>query len=323
MTILGLWEFTQVDSPALVVLAVFIILSIYSTLGYGCYKIVSLARRSVAMHRNPAYILFSDPQTLNRWGFLYIQFRASAYYFIILTLVYTFIKSIFVALAQTIGVAQAIGFIILEAAALIVASVLRPWMDKSTNSFNIAIYAVNFVNSICLLIFTNVFDAPGLAMGATGIVFFILNAAFSLILLLMVIISTTFIFFRKNPDAKYHAMADDRTSFIKSQNQLCANTELDALAAAARGDKARFDLDGDNVDDARSSSSIRRHARGNGPFNAPINTSMPLLPANRPESPFRSQSPNPFKNSVTSLHSSPNHNPLASRADESSRYCSP
>jgi hypothetical protein len=325
MTILSLWEFTQVDSPALVVLAVFMLLSMCATLGWGCYKVVSIARRSVAMHRNPAYILFSDPQSLNKWGFLYIQFRASAYYFIIPMLIYTFIKSMFVALAQRSGIAQAVGFIILEAAALIGASVLRPWMDKSTNSFNIAICVVNFLNSICLLIFTNVFGAPALAMGATGIILFILNASFALILLLMVIVSTTFIFFRKNPDAKYHVMADDRASFMKSQTQLNATTELDALAATARGDKggykSQLDLDDDN--ESLSSDSMRRRAGANGPPHSPINPGMPLFPANRPESPFRSQSPNPFKDSVTSLHSPPNRgqapSPSGYRGQNSSR----
>merc|ERR1712000_70585 len=285
MAILSLWEFTQVDSPALVVLAVFILFGMAITLGWGAFKVISIARRSVSMHRNPAYILFSDPQALNKWRFLYIQFRASAYYFIVPVLAYTLVKAFFVALSQKSGVAQAIGFITIEAAALIGASVLRPWMDKSTNSFNIAICVVNF-----------------------------LNAAFSLIPLIMVIVSTTIIFFRKNPDARYHVMADDRASFMKSQTQLNTTTELDALAATARGDKGGYkshlDLDDDN--ESLSSDSMRRRTDpsymdlpAGGP-RSPVNPSMPLSPANRPESPFRSASPSPFNASSSSL--GPNQN---------------
>lgn len=314
MAILSLWEFTQVDSPALVVLAVFILFGMAITLGWGAFKVISIARRSVSMHRNPAYILFSDPQALNKWGFLYIQFRASAYYFIVPVLAYTLVKAFFVALSQKSGVAQAIGFIIIEAAALIGASVLRPWMDKSTNSFNIAICVVNFLNGIFLLIFTNVFGAPGLVVGVVGVILFILNAAFSLILLIMVIVSTTIIFFRKNPDARYHVMADDRASFMKSQTQLNTTTELDALAATARGDKGGYkshlDLDDDN--ESLSSDSMRRRTDpsymdlpAGGP-RSPVNPSMPLFPANRPESPFRSASPSPFNASSSSL--GPNQN---------------
>jgi len=297
MTILCLWEFTQVDSAAEVVLAIFFFFGMLVTLGWAASKVIRIARRSVAMHRNPAYILFSDPQALNKWGFLYVQFRASAYYFIVPMLGYTLIKGIFVAFAQNNGVVQAIAFLLIEVGALIAASVLRPWMDKSTNSFNIAICAVNFVNAVFLLIFTEVFNQPPLVTGAVGVVLWILNAVFALVLLIMLIVSTVIIFFRKNPDTRYQYMADDRASFMKSQTHLNTTTELDALAATARGDKAGYkhglDLDDDN--ESISSDSLRRqHELGNlppstansvaansfreKPPHSPVDPSVPLFP---------------------------------------------
>jgi hypothetical protein len=133
--------------------------SLYSTaaLGWAGWKVIQIARRSVRLHKTPAYILFSDPHALNKWGFLYIQFRASAYYFIIPLVGYHLIKGMFIGLGQNSGIAQAIGLILIEAAVLITASVMRPWMDKKLNSFNISIAVVNFLNAICLLIFTDVF----------------------------------------------------------------------------------------------------------------------------------------------------------------------
>lgn len=331
MAILCLWEFTQVDSPAEIVLAVFFFFGMVITLGWGASKVIRIARRSVAMHRNPAYILFSDPQALNKWGFLYVQFRASAYYFIVPLLIYTLVKAMFVAFAQKASVAQAIGFIIIEAAALISASVMRPWMDKSTNSFNIAISVINFLNAIFLLLFSNVFGMPKIVVGVVGIVLFVLNAAFALILLIMVIVSTSIIFFRKNPDARYQFMADDRASFMKSQTQLNTTTELDALAATARGDKSGYkshlDLEDDN--DSLSSDGMRRRAEagnqsqssfhGQNPPRSPVNPSMPLFPAGgqRPESPFRSASPSPYAGSGSSLgqqRSQHNDSPAAFRS---------
>ncbi|KAI2627390.1 TRP-domain-containing protein [Hypomontagnella submonticulosa] len=310
MAILCLWEFTQVDSPAEVVLAVFFIVGMTATLGWAASKVIRIARRSVAMHRNPAYILFSDPQALNKWGFLYIQFRASAYYFIIPVLGYTLVKAMFISFAQGSGTAQAVGFLIIEAGALITASVLRPWMDKSTNSFNIAICAVNFVNAIFLLIFSDVFNQPPLVNGVIGLILFFLNAIFATILLIMVIVSTTLVFYRKNPDGRYQFMADDRASFMKSQSQLTGTTELDALAATARGDKAGYkhglDLDDDN--ESISSASMRRrtdtsnlsiptgavnnsYGRNNNmnPPHSPVDPSVPLFPA--PGAPQRAPSP--------------------------------
>ncbi|KAI1389544.1 TRP-domain-containing protein [Hypoxylon trugodes] len=300
MAILCLWEFTQVDSPAEVVLAVFFIVGMTITLGWAASKVIRIARRSVAMHRNPAYILFSDPQALNKWGFLYVQFRASAYYFIIPVLGYTLVKAMFIAFAQPSSTAQAVGFLLIEAGALIAASVLRPWMDKSTNSFNIAICAVNFINAIFLLIFSDVFNQPPLVNGVIGLILFFLNAIFATVLLIMVIVSTALVFYRKNPDGRYQFMADDRTSFMKSQSQLTGTTELDALAATARGDKAGYkqglDLDDDN--ESISSASMRRrtdtsnltiptaapngaYARNNNtnPPHSPVDPSVPLFPA--------------------------------------------
>ncbi|KAL2255654.1 hypothetical protein VTK26DRAFT_2940 [Humicola hyalothermophila] len=300
ISILSLWEFTQKDSAAEVVLAVFFLLGMIATLGWASFKVIMIARRSVMMHQNPAYILFSDPQALNKWGFLYVQFRASAYYFILPVLGYTLLKAMFIAFAQHAhnGVVQAVAFLILEAGALIGASVLRPWMDKKTNAFNIAICAINFVNSIFVMVFTEVFNQPPLVTGVVGVVLWLVNAIFSLILLLMLIGSTIFVFFRENPDGRYQFMADDRTSFMKSQTHLTTTTELDALAATARGDKSGFKGGLDLDDDAESitSDSLRRQAdqlrvpSATGSYSrprSPASPSMPLFPADGPQSPPR------------------------------------
>lgn len=69
-----------------------------------------------------------------------------------------------------------------------------------------------------------------------GIVFFVFNAVFALILLLMVLVASFFALTSKNPDTRYQPMRDDRGSFIKSQTQLNVGAELDALGATARGD---------------------------------------------------------------------------------------
>lgn len=325
MAILCLWEFTQVDSPAEVVLAVFFFFGMTATLGWAASKVIRIARRSVAMHRNPAYILFSDPQALNKWGFLYIQYRASAYYFVIPVLGYTIVKAMFISFAQGSGTVQAIGFLLIEAGALIAASVLRPWMDKSTNTFNIAISAVNFINAVFLLIFSDVFNQPALVNGVIGLILFFLNAIFALVLLLMVIVTTVIVFVRKNPDTRYQFMADDRTSFMKSQSQLTGTTELDALAATARGDKSGYkhglDLDDDN--ESISSESMRRRTDpsmmhnmqpqtvnstlGSHPPHSPIGPAVPLFPADN-----RAPSPN-YAASVASFRQQNNASPAGYR----------
>lgn len=160
MCVLCFWELMRRDSPAEVVLAVFTILTMLAILGWASSKVIRTARKSIQMHKNPAYILYSDPVSLNKWGFLYVQFKASAYYFIVPILIYLLVKGLFVGLAQDSPVTQAVALILLEAGLLVGVSILRPYMDKKTNAFNISIAAINFISSIFLLFFTEVFNLP-------------------------------------------------------------------------------------------------------------------------------------------------------------------
>lgn len=123
-----------------------------------------------------------------------------------------------------------------------------------------------------------------------GVVFFIVNAAFALILILLVLIASIYAIVSKNPETRYQPMRDDRGSFIKSQTQL--TTELDALGATARGEGKR-----DFEDDVASFSgrSLNRthtgslHGSGSGIAishqstrqapHSPVDTSVPLFPS--------------------------------------------
>jgi hypothetical protein len=279
MMMLGLWELTRRDSAGEVVLSILTMVTMFGVLAWASSKVVRIAQRSIAMHKNPAYILYSDPVALNKWGFLYVQFKAAAYWFIIPWLAYLFIKAMFVGLSQSNGTVQAVALVIIEAALLIGVSVLRPWMDKKTNGFNIAIAAVNFLSAIFLLMFTEVFKQPGIVTGVMGVIFFVFNAAFSLILLLMLLVASGFAVFTKNPDTRYQPMRDDRGSFIKSQTQL--TTELDALGATARGEgkgahgsRSRID-----DDDDYSSEEQRQIASKEGGFTEHYATAPPRSPA--------------------------------------------
>ncbi|POS85692.1 putative flavin carrier protein 2 [Erysiphe pulchra] len=311
MMILCLWEFTQVDSPAEVILAIFFFFGMTGTLAWAAMKVIRIAKRSVEMHKNPAYILYSDPAALNKWGFLYVQFRATAYYFILPTLTYIFIKSVFVAFGQNSGTVQAIALLLIEAFILIGASVIRPWMDKSTNSFNVAIAVVNFLNTIFLLVFTDMFSQPGIVTGVMGVIFFIYNAVFSLVLLILVLIATVYAIIRQNPDSRYQPMSDDRASFIKSQTQL--TTELDALGVTARGDKAAYkhnlDLDDDN--ESWSTESVRNPVYQN----LPASDTNPRAPSRNnydQQSPaYQSRGPSPaFQDNRTKQATSPNYSEI-------------
>ena len=257
MCILCLWELVERDSAAEVILALVVFISMTCALGWAALKVIRLAKRSVTMHKNPAYMLYSDPKCLNKWGFLYVQYRATAYYFVLPVLGYILLKAIFIAFCQGAYVAQAIGLLVIEAGALIGVSVIRPWMDKKTNVFNISIAAINFVNAVFLLVFTSVFGQPDIVTGVMGVLFVLYNVIFAFVLLVLVLIASVYAITSKDPDTRYQPMRDDRGSFIKSQSAL--TTELDALGATARGDtKETYSKEhGFGDEDSFSSDSLR------------------------------------------------------------------
>jgi len=130
-----------------------------------------------------------------------------------------------------------------------------------------------------------------------GVVFFVGNAAFSLVLILIVLVASLIAIFSKNPDTRYQPMRDDRGSFIKSQTNM--TTELDALGATARGEgkhngggfdyghegKDRFGDDNESWSGGSSSQSVPQiqHTAykpyGDQPPRSPIATNMPNFPA--------------------------------------------
>lgn len=234
--ILCFWEFTQRDSAAEVTLAVLFFIGISTSLALAMWKILQIAKRSGEVYKTPAYTLFSNATALNKWGFLYMQFRATACSFLVPILAYIVVKAAFVGFGQGSGTLQAIALVVIEAIALIGASIIRPWMDKPANWINISICAINFLNAVLLLIFTDIFNGPGLLIGVTGVIFFVVNAIFALVLLFVVLIASTLSFIRKNPESRYQPVIDNRASFINSQTML--TTELGTLGAIARGEKS-------------------------------------------------------------------------------------
>jgi hypothetical protein len=262
LTVLCLWELTKHDSPAIVILAVLTYIIIVALLGFGAYKTISLARQSMTLHKNPAYILYSDRDILNRWGFLYVQFRASAYFFIVPLIIYIFVKGLFIAFGQNAGKVQGVLVFVTELIYLVIISYFKPYMDKSTNGFNIAISAINFINALFFLFFSAIFGLPLYVAGIMGVVFFILNAVFSLVLLIMVIVSCVWALFSKNPENRYQPMRDDRESFIPNNGgDKSAATELDALGMSARdGHETTYPINDDEesiIEQAKSRLSSR------------------------------------------------------------------
>ncbi|KAJ5130260.1 uncharacterized protein N7515_006299 [Penicillium bovifimosum] len=278
MCILCLWELTRRDSAAEVVLAITMWLVTTAVLAFAAFKVFQRALRSKQQHNTAAYTLYSDPATLNQWGFLYIYYRAPVYFFLVPSMVYTIVKGMVIAFAQPSPVAQSIVLLILELIMMLATAIIKPFMSKAANVVAITATVITTLNTIFLLVFSDVFDQPDLMTGILGVIFFILNAVFTLILLIYLLVGMFYAIFSKTPDTKYRPLADDRNSFRWSRTP--ATTELSSLEKIARGEE---DTEGHSYpprvatappSDEDVSMAARR------PYNDVVDPSLPLFPTN-------------------------------------------
>ncbi|KAH3674480.1 hypothetical protein WICMUC_003318 [Wickerhamomyces mucosus] len=237
ISLLCLWELTERDSSAIVVVACFLLVIVFGLLLYGATRVIIIGRRSTREFKTAAYLLYGDSRTLNRFGFLYVQFKADHYWWLTVLLAYTLLRSLFVAVLQEQGKVQALIIFIVEFVYFVALCWIRPYMDKRTNAFNISIHLVNFFNSLMFLFFSNLFGQPQVVSSVCAVVFFVVNAIFALFLLIFTIVTCALALIYKNPDTRYQPMKDDRVSFIPRstypEKSNKGDTELLALGETA------------------------------------------------------------------------------------------
>lgn len=229
IAVLCLWEFYEHDSAGTVIVAVFMLAVTLILLCLATIRVGLLGRQSVKQFKNPAYLLFGDGEFLNKFGFIYVQYRADCYYFIGFTLLYAFLKSLFVAVLQTHGKAQSLIVFFIELIYTIAVCAFRPFMDKRTNAFNITIAVINTINALFFVFFSYVFKQPQIVASVMAIVYFVLNAVFALFLLIFTIVTCVLALLYRNPDTRYQPMKDDRVSFIPRFDRPNGNGESKAV----------------------------------------------------------------------------------------------
>ena len=220
LLVLSFWEFTRNDSPAVVLIACLFFLLPTALMVLAAYRTISFARRSIRERDNPAALLFGDERVLHRYGFFYTMFKAKFYWWNIVVLSYIFVKAAFIGFSQGSGKLQALVIWFADLAYVIGLCYYRPYLDKRTNIINICISVVTVLNSFLFLFFSDLFGQPYKVSAVMGWIFFILNAAFSLILLLMILFFTGLALLSKNPDLRFKPAKDDRNSFqLNSEKQ--------------------------------------------------------------------------------------------------------
>lgn len=255
LIILSLWEFTERDSPAVIVLAVILLLTALGVLGYAFWSTHKYGNLSLEKHSNPAALLYGDSKILHKFGFCYTMYHAQVYWFGVVLLAYTFCKGVFIALCQGSGKASTLVLFLLDLAYTIFLFIKKPYMNKSTNVLHFCTAIVTTINSFLFVFFSQLFGQPAQVASVMGWVFFILNAAFSLVLLLMILTLICLALMSKNPDSRFAPAKDDRTSFQRKSSlkhksvapttnaQQQTHNELFALGAAAQDHLANWETE--------------------------------------------------------------------------------
>ncbi|KAL3235743.1 transient receptor potential ion channel family protein [Nakaseomyces bracarensis] len=216
LTILSFWEFTERDSGAVIVIACLFVCLSCGLMLWAAFRTLHFGKKSVRLYNNPAALLYGDEYVLHKYGFFYTMFNAKYYWWNIVLLCYMFLKALFVGFAQGSGKTQALALFIFDFFYTIAVIRYKPFLDRPTNIMNIFICVVTCVNSFLFMFFSDLFHQGYQVSAIMGWVFFIMNAAFSLILLLMILTFVLLIVFSKNPDLKFKPIKDDRASFQKT-----------------------------------------------------------------------------------------------------------
>lgn len=282
LTIFSLWEFTVQDSPAMIVLAVLFLILPISMIAYSFWQTFRLGRMSIEKYDNPAALLYGDSKVLNKYGYCYTMFHADKHWWGLVLIGYNLVKSIFVGLCQGLGKTSVLVLFILDLAYTSYLIYSGPYLNKPTNVMNYMIAVVTTLNSFFFLFFSELFGQPASVASIMAWVFFILNAAFSLILLVFIIVFVVMSVVSKNPDARFAPAKDDRFSFqrkssvrkrkdlekegseTESTSGATHHNELAALGAAAQDHTTNWESEMYRLNELTNNKAAQTHKDNGG-----------------------------------------------------------
>lgn len=300
------WEWTRQDSAAVIVVSVFMFVIALVLLLFNMLRMYLIARKSEKEAGTPGFLLYSDTHTLHKYGYLYSMFNSKYYFFGMVYAAYNFCKACFVGFAQSSGQTQALALFIIEVAMFITVCVTKPFLSKAVNGIQITTHVVITLNAMFFLFFSNLMTQPLIVNGVMGVIYFVLNAAYSLVLLLYIIIFSFICVFWSKKRHRRHAPVDDRQSFILNPEGAGGRDAADELQALGKASQADHIAEGENPVWFQRQS---LHEVQN-PFEPPVAPPTPQFRGER----FSISSPRTFTmNSDTSTKDVPVLNELDSR----------
>ena len=235
-SVLCFWEFTRLDSAGELVLAIFWWAGLTLPLAWITATTVFHVQRTRKAGINPARSPYLNSTRSGKLSFLHAHFLSDAYYFFALFLLHHQAKGIITAVSQSAPVPQAILFVVIDAIMMALTIWLRPYMNKSMNRRGIATVILGFLNSVCVLIFSDIFHGPKMMASVVGVLFCVYNAVYMLVQVIYIFIALIYAIGMKYPESRYRQVSDNRDSHASVSNEgvdLSATERCDAGLSTA------------------------------------------------------------------------------------------
>lgn len=217
--VLCFWEFTRLDSAGELVLAIFWWAGLTLPLAWIAATTLFHFQRTKKAGLNSAHSPYLNATRSGKLSFLHAHFLPDAYYFFALFLLHHQAKGIITAVSQAAPIPQAILFVVIDAIMMGLTIWLRPYMNKSMNRRGIATVILGFLNSVCVLIFSDIFHGPKMMVSVVGVLFCVYNAVYMLVQVIYIFIALFFAIGMKYPESRYRQVSDNRDSHAEVSNE--------------------------------------------------------------------------------------------------------
>ncbi|RAH69403.1 transient receptor potential ion channel family protein [Aspergillus aculeatinus CBS 121060] len=208
------WEFTQRDSAGILVLAITWCAGTTVCLGWIAVRTIFCVRRGQKSGLTAAYTLSSGLIDAKNVRLIQLFHTADRYYFFAIQQLYDFTGGLTIAVSQSAPVAQAITLLVINVIMMGLVIWARPCRERSMNGRAIAVAIIQFVNSICILIFSGIFKGSPMAASVVGVIFCLYNAVYVLVLMGYLLTSWVNAIRMKELETQYQSVGDNRESFL-------------------------------------------------------------------------------------------------------------
>ncbi|CCE65076.1 hypothetical protein TPHA_0J02560 [Tetrapisispora phaffii CBS 4417] len=188
LMIFGFWEWTKQDSPAVVLLSVIFVLSSLAIIASLSIRIILASIKSKQKYSNAKVLMYGDEDIFNRYGYFYTMFKFETFWWSYIIILQTLLKAIFIGFLQVSGKAESISIFMIDAIYVILLLIYKPYLDAFTNVLTIVVSVVVLLNSFMFVLFSDLFGQSYSVSAVLGVLFFIVNGLFSIVLFIATIV---------------------------------------------------------------------------------------------------------------------------------------